>query len=218
MDYARQQRDPTKHAVGIVFVVAVHLFVIWALVTGLARKAVEVIKKPLTATIIEEIKVPPPPPPPPPPKRIVEPPKVQAPEPYVPPPDIPVPAPAAPVITAVAPTPPPEPYVIAPPPPPVAAPAPPAPPPKPAFRKDVKRLSGENLEYPRAAIRAGVEKGKVVAQLKIDEKGNVYDVVIVSSDPPKYFDRTVIEGVKDWKYAADGTKYVAEIEVVFVLK
>jgi protein TonB len=219
MDYARQQRDPTKHAIGIVFVVAVHLIVIWALVTGLARKAVEVIKKPLTATIIEEIKAPPPPPPPPPPKRIVEPPKVQAPEPYVPPPDIPVPAPTAPVITAVAPTPPPEPYVIAPPPPPVVAPpAPPAPPPKPAVRKNPKRVSGETLEYPRHAIRAGIEKGRVVARLQVDEKGNVTEVTILSSDPPKVFDRTVIEGVKDWKYAAEGEKFVAEIEVAFVLK
>ncbi len=68
--------------------------------TGLARTVVEVIKKPLSATIIEEIKAPPPPPPPP--KKIVEAPKVQAPvETYVPPPDIPVPrATAEPVISA----------------------------------------------------------------------------------------------------------------------
>jgi len=52
---------------GIAFVILVHGLVIYALVTGLARKAVEVIKKPITATIIEEIKAPPPPPPPPPP-------------------------------------------------------------------------------------------------------------------------------------------------------
>ena len=219
MDYARQQRDPTKHAIGIIFVVAVHVFVVWALVTGLARKAVEVIKKPLTATIIEEIKAPPPPPPPPPPKRIVEPPKVQAPEPYVPPPDIPVPQPqVAPTITAVAPTPPPEPYVIAPPPPPVVAPPAPPAPPKPAVRKDPQRKSGDDLVYPRAAIRAGHNKGRVVARVMIDEKGNVYDVIIQSSDPPRVFDRTVIDGVKEWKYAAEGEKYVAEIEVIFVMK
>src|SRR5215475_2910269 len=68
MDFARQQRDPTRHMVGIAMVVLIHAIVIYALVTGLARKAVEVIKKPLNATIVEEIKVPPPPPPPPPPK------------------------------------------------------------------------------------------------------------------------------------------------------
>ena len=39
MDYARRQRDPTRHLVGIAFVILVHGLVIYALVTGLARKA-----------------------------------------------------------------------------------------------------------------------------------------------------------------------------------
>jgi protein TonB len=216
MDFARQQRDPTKHMIGIVFVVLIHVLVIYALLTGLARTVVEVIKKPLSATIVDEIKAPPPPPPPP--KKIIETPKVQAPvETYVPPPDIPVAAPTtAPVISAPTTTLPTAPHVIAPP----AVVAPPAPPPapKPAIRKNPKRQSGEDLVYPRAAIRARIEKGLVVARLMIDEKGNVTEVIIVSSEPPRVFDRTVIDGVKDWKYTADGEKYVAEIEVSFVLK
>ncbi len=214
MDYARQQRDPTKHAIGIVFVVGMHLLLIWALLSGLGKAVVEVIKKPLSATIVEEIKAPPPPPPPP--KKIELPKPAPPQETYVPPPDIPIQTTQAPVITAVTPTPPPpEPYVIAP--PVVAPPAPPAPP-KPAVRRNPKRMSGEALEYPRAAQRAGIDKGRVVARLMIDEKGNVTEVVIVSSEPPKVFDRTVIEGVKDWKYAAEGEKFVAEIDVVFSLK
>ncbi len=215
MDYARQQRDPTKHAIGIIFVVAMHLLLIWALLSGLGKTVVEVIKKPLSATIVEEIKAPPPPPPPP--KKIVEMPKVQAPvETYVPPPDIPVPTTQAPVISAVTATPPPpEPYVIA---PPVVEPAPPAPPAKPAIRKNPKRQRGDDLVYPRAAIRAGIERGHVVARVLIDEKGNVTEVTILSADPRGVFDRTVIDGVKEWKYSAEGEKYVAEIEVVFQLK
>ena len=43
-------------------------------------------------------------------------------------------------------------------------------------------------------------------------------LVIVSAEPPRHFDRAVIDGVKDWKYAAEGEKYVAEIEVIFVMK
>ncbi len=115
MDFARQQRDPARHVIGITFVILMHALLIWALITGLGRKVVEVIKKPLTATIIEEIKAPPPPPPPPPPKKIIEAPKVQAPvEPYVPPPDVPVPQTTAePVISAPTTTVPPEPHVIA---------------------------------------------------------------------------------------------------------
>ena len=56
MDFARQQRDPTKHMIGIGFVVLLHALLIYALLTGLARTVVEVIKKPLSATIIDEIK------------------------------------------------------------------------------------------------------------------------------------------------------------------
>src|SRR5436190_20449112 len=90
MDFARRQRDPTRHLIGITCVILVHVLVIYGLVTGLARKAVEVIKKPLTATIVEEIKAPPPPPPPP-PKKIEVPKTPPPPQPYVPPPDVPVP-------------------------------------------------------------------------------------------------------------------------------
>jgi protein TonB len=218
MDYARRQRDPTRHLIGIAFVAVAHALVIYALVTGLARTAVEVIKKPLTATIIDELKAPPPPPPPP--KKIVEAPKVQAPvQTYVPPPDIPVPTPQAePVIsTPITTTPPAEPHVIAPP-PVVQAPAPPAPPPKPAIRRGITRLSGDDPVYPRAAIRAGVDKGKVLARVMIDEKGNVYEVVIVKAEPPGRFDNAVIDALKEWKFQAEGEKYVGEVEINFSLK
>ena len=215
MDFARQQRDPARHVIGITFVVLMHVLLIWALISGLGRKMVEVIKKPLNATIIEEIKAPPPPPPPP-PKKIIEAPKVQAPEPYVPPPDVPMPSPVEPVISAPAVPPPPQPYVIAPPPPVVEAPPPP--PPKPAIRKGITPIKREQPEYPKSAIRMGIEKGHVVARLNIDEKGNVTSVSIVSADPPRHFDRAVIDALSNWKFAADGEKYVGEIEVDFKLQ
>jgi periplasmic protein TonB len=214
MDYARQQRDPTKHAIGITFVVLFHLLIIYALISGLARTVVEVIKKPLSATIIEEIKAPPPPPPPP--KKIIEQPKVQAPvQPYIPPPDIPVPQTTAePVISAPTTTVPAEPHVIAPP-PVVEAPAPP---PKPAIRKGITPIKKEEIVYPRAAMRLGIEKGHVVARLNIDEKGNVTSVTIVSADPPKHFDKAVIDALMEWKFTAEGAKYVGEVEVNFTLQ
>jgi len=208
MDYARQQRDPFRHAIGIGFVVLLHVFVIYALVTGLARKAVEVIKKPLSATIIEELKAPPPPPPPP--KKIVEAPKQKPMETYVPPPDVPVVSNTAPVITAVTAAPPTEPHVI-------AAPAPVAPPapPKPAIRRGIKPISQEPPEYPRAALKDNVLKGVVVYQASVDEKGNVTDVKIVSADPPRYFEKAVIVAVRMWKFTAEGEKYVVEGEIGF---
>lgn len=215
MDYARQQRDPTRHMIGIGFVILVHALVIWALVSGLARKAVEVIKKPLTATIIQEVKLPPPPPPPP--KKIVEAPKAPQPQPtYVPPPDIPTPAQStAPTISAVTATAPTEPHVIAP--PPVVAPPPP---PKPAIRRGSQLVivEKEDVTYPREAIRANIQKGLVTARLRIDEKGNVTDVHIVSADPPRHFDSAVRDALMKWKFKAEGEKYVGEVEVIFTLK
>jgi periplasmic protein TonB len=209
MDYARQQRDPARHAVGIVFVVAVHAFVIYALMTGLARQALHLVKKPLDVAVIEEVKLPPPPPP-----KKIEPPKAPPPPPaFVPPPDIPTTAVASESaitqVTQAAPVapPPPVPVVVAPP-----------PPPKPAIRRGVKRLSGEYPEFPKEAIRKQIEKGSVVARLQIDEKGNVTEVTIVSADPPRVFDRAVIDALKDWKFSAEGEKYVAEIEIGFKLQ
>jgi protein TonB len=209
MDFARRQRDPTRHMIGIAMVILVHVLVIYGLVTGLARKAVEVIKKPLNATIVEEIKAPPPPPPPP--KKIEIPKAPPPPTPYVPPPDIPVPTTTQePVIAAITPTPPPAPPVIAPP-----APPPPPEPPKPAVRKGVVPISKTEIEYPREALRKGIYSGKVVARLSIDEKGNVSDVKIVESNPPRVFDRDVINALMRWKFQGDGDKYIGEVEIEF---
>ncbi|HJU22819.1 MAG TPA: TonB family protein, partial [Casimicrobiaceae bacterium] len=119
-----------------------------------------------------------------------------------------------PVIANVAPTPPPVPVVIAPP----APVAPPAPPPKPAIRQGVSCTKRDAPPFPREAIRAQVQKGKVEAVLTIDEKGNVADVRIVSSNPPRVFDRVVRDTLADWKCSAEGQKYQAQVEVNFTLK
>ena len=47
MDYARQQRDPTRHMLGIGVVILIHVLVIWALMSGLGQNVIQVIKKPL---------------------------------------------------------------------------------------------------------------------------------------------------------------------------
>jgi protein TonB len=215
MDFARQQRDPARHLLGISIVILVHAIVIYALVTGLARRAVEVIKKPLTATIIEEIKLPPPPPPPP-PKKIEIPKATPPPEqPYIPPPDIPPPVTnTEPVIAAPTITPPVEPHVIEPPPPPAP------PPPKPAIRRGGQLVVIDKVDpvFPERARRDGVERGTVVARLQVDEKGSVTDVRIVSASPPRVFDREVIRALSLWKFKAEGDKYEAEVEVNFVLQ
>jgi periplasmic protein TonB len=216
MDYARQQRDPARHMLGIGVVILVHALVIWALLSGLGNSVIQIIKKPLNATIIEEVKLPPPPPPPPPPKKVVEMPKTPPPpiDTYVPPPDNPMPTQnTAPVISATTQTAPTEAHVIQA--PPVAAP--PAPP-KPAVRRGIARVAGDDPTYPKEAIRAGVSKGRVVARLNIDEKGNVTEVNITVSEPPRVFDKVVRAALENWKFRAEGEKYVGEVEINFSLK
>jgi protein TonB len=207
MDFARQQRDPTRHLVGIGAVVLVHALVIYALMTGLGQKAIQIIKKPLTANIVEEIKAPPPPPPPP-PKR-VEIPKIPPPDiPYVPPPDIPAPAITTdPVITAVAPTPPPAPPVIAPPPPPAA----------PKIVRNPTILNSCAPSMPGEAIRKNIE-GEVTAHLFVDEKGAVTEVKIVKADPPRIFDRAVTNALSQCKFPPSSEKWIAEVPLSFKLQ
>jgi protein TonB len=214
MDFARQQRDPTKHVIGLTIVVLLHVLVIYALLTGLARKAIDVIKKPLTATIVEEVKLPPPPPPPP-PKKVIEMPKAPPviEQPYVPPPDIPVAAPTTPSpITAPTTTVPTEPHVIAP--PPVAA----APPKATGIRKGLVPIEKVDPIYPREAIRAGVAKGKVTARLLVDEKGLVTEVKIIEAEPPGVFNREVTRALMQWKFRPEGEKFIGDVELTFTLK
>src|SRR5206468_11000733 len=113
MDFSKRQADPRRHLVGIAFVILFHAFVVYALVTGLATKVVEVVRAPIETKVIEEIKKPPPPPEvvvPPPPRLEAPPP------PFIPPPEVQIqqPPPQQPTITAVTPTPPPAPVAIAP--------------------------------------------------------------------------------------------------------
>lgn len=106
MQYAYAQRQPAQWSIGFIVVVLLHVVVVYALVSGLARKVVDVIKQPLEAKIIETTKPPPEAPPPP----IAPPPRLEAPPPpFIPPPEVQIqaPPPAQPVIAAVTSTPPP---------------------------------------------------------------------------------------------------------------
>jgi protein TonB len=175
MNYAERQRNPGKHLSGIMLVVVFHTILVYALVSGLARKVVEVVKGPLEAKLIEQVKPPPPPEEAPPP-----PPKLQPPPPFIPPPEITIaaPPPAAPTITAVTQAPPP----VAPAPAPVVAAAP-APAPAPAVRVppviDAAR-SCKQPEYP-AASRRLEETGTVVLQFLIASDGKVMESKVQTS-------------------------------------
>jgi len=210
------RRDPSSRIKGIAVVVALHVLIGYALVSGMARKGLDLVKKPLEAVVIQEVMIPPPPPPPP-PKKVELPkesPKLQAPpSPFVPPPDVAPPAAnTAPVISA-APTPTPAPAVIAPPTPPAApSPAPAAVGPK---RAAIGVVCPTQVapDMPRRAIQEGAE-GVVKAQILI-KNGVVQEVTIVSG--PTVFHAAVRKAIGQYKCVADGPEVLATQEFSFKL-
>jgi len=224
MDFSKRRADPRRHVVGFSVVVLFHVAVVYALVTGLAKKVVDVVRAPIETKVIEEIIKKPPPPPeivvPPPPKLEAPPP------PYIPPPEvqIAVPPPVQPTVTlAPSPTPPPEPVVIVPaPPPPVqapvaAAPTPPPPPvvvapPPPApvavsvVCPNYSTVMGD-VAYPRDAERAGIEKGEARIQFTLGPNGEVKDVRTISSSHP-IFARASLRLVGEYKCQGQGKDVV----------
>ena len=208
MDYAESQRSFGKHAPSIIMVALLHIAIGYALVTGLARKVVEVIKAPLETKIIEEIKKPPPDQPPPPPPKLAPPPP-----PFIPPPEINIQVPTvtqAPTITTVTTTPPPP----APPAPPVAAPAPA---PMPVVRREYKAAYRVDPVFPRQAQRDGIS-GRVVAHVVVAPSGSVTEVRIISAQPPRIFDREVIRALGQWRFNPEPVGFIGEYEIVFNLK
>jgi protein TonB len=211
VDYAQSQRNPAKHLSGIALVVLLHVALGYALISGLARKVVEVIKAPIETKIIEEIKKPPPdlPPPPPPPKLAVPPP------PFIPPPEINIQTPPPPpqqTITTVTTTPPPPG-----PPPAIAPPAPTAPPaPQPPVRREYKAAYRVEPSFPPQAIRQGLS-GRVIAHVVVTPTGSVKEVRIISSTN-RLFDREVVRALSQWRFNPEPVGFIGEYEIVFNLK
>ncbi|MBC5764324.1 energy transducer TonB [Ramlibacter sp. GTP1] len=202
--------DPGRKTTGIIVVIAFHLIVLWALITGTARKGLELIKKPMEAAVIQEVIIPPPPPPPPPPpKEIVKaPPKVEAPPPpFVPPPEVAPPPSNAPAIQSVQ-TPPTAPAVIAPP----VAPAPPAPPAPPARINAAAACQIVAPQMPRQAIREGTT-GTVVASAVI-RGGKVTDIQLSG---PRVFHSAIRDAMSQYTCNATEGQAVTQ-EFVFKLE
>ena len=200
MNYAAQQRDPRKHLIGIFLVVGFHVVLGYALVNGLARKVVDVFKKPLTVNVIEEIKSLPPPPPPkalPPPKLVATPPPA-----YVPPVEVAVQAPPQAVITTTQ-KPTPEPVVVAP-----AAPAP--------INVAVAcpNHRSVNVDMPRQAQRLGLS-GEVLVGFTVSASGEVKDISILRSSNAM-FNNAALNAVAQYRCVGQG--HDARVQVPFAFR
>ena len=64
---------------------------------------------------------------------------------------------------------------------------------------EVTRISNPSPEYPRRAIRLGVE-GSVRLEFDVDTDGSVLDPYVVESKPAGVFDRAAIKAVRKFLY------------------
>lgn len=88
---------------------------------------------------------------------------------------------------------------------------------RPAPKQEVAALvsvvSREQPDFPRDAMRAGIESGSVRARMTINAAGEVTDVAILQAQPPRVFDRSVRTALGRWKFnaGADGRTFDTEV-------
>ena len=208
MQYAQTRRSPARHPIGFGVVVVLHAVLVYALVTGLAKKVVDVIKQPLETKVIEEVKKPPPPP-----EVVIPPPPVLAapPPPYIPPPEVQIatPPPAQPTISATTPV---APAVtnLTPMAPPAPAPAaPPAPVSAAVVCSNFASVMGD-AAFPKEAVRQGLEKGDALIQFTLSASGEVKDIKAIRASHP-IFARNSIRLVGEYKCQAQGREVLVQV-------
>jgi periplasmic protein TonB len=196
MAYSEPQA-PVTRIVGIAFVVLLHALFIYALVTGLAYRAIQVVRAPIETKIIEEARPPTPEAQPPPPPQLAPPPAA-----FVPPPEVhietpPPPPPKSTAIRVVTPTKPIAPAPVAP-----APVAPVAVPVRVTPRLDMQR--SQQPEYPAASRRLG-EQGTSVIEVLVGVDGRVLDAKLLQSSGYDRLDQAALAGVKADYHFIPGT-------------
>lgn len=196
----------SRTAIIVLSVITLHIAALWALQSGLLRRAAEVI---IPAQVLAEFLAPPAPP-------VVEPPPMTP----APPPPQPRPAPTRkaplpvakldPLPTAQAPIGTEEP-IPAPvrdaapapttpaPPAPIAPPAPPAPPRIELPSSNAAYLNNPKPGYPAISRRMG-EQGKVVLRVLIDAEGQPQHIELQQSSGYERLDQQALEAVRRWRF------------------
>lgn len=192
MDFSHKTADASRRLTGLIVVVLFHVAVVYALVTGLARKVVEVIKPPIETKIIEDVKPPPPDTPPPPPPKLAPPPPA-----FIPPPEVNIQVPSSAqqnVITSV-------------------TNAPPLPQPVQPIQRQAQATgirvqpvidaarSCPQPEYP-AASRRNEEAGTVTLRFLIGVDGKVVDSKVESSSGYSRLDEAARKALSQCRFKA----------------
>ena len=204
-------------------VILLHVFVLWALQTGLMRRAVEII---VPGEILSEFISPPAPPAPQPQAPAPQPVKQEVKPVVKPTPSPPLPAPSpepAPMVTPAAPPVPAQTAIAA-----STVAAAPAAPQAPAPARielpssDASYLNNPKPSYPALSRRLG-EQGKVVVRVLIGVDGTAQHVEIHSSSGYERLDQAALATVRSWRYVPGKRNGIAEamsfnVPINFVLE
>ncbi len=207
MDYRFHPRDPSRRVQGLVIVIALHALLAYALVSGMARKGLNLIRKPMEAVVIQEVMLPPPPPPPP--AKEIRPPGPKAPTFNATPPplqqDLPPPVISTVELSQRDATPPPKPTTVA-----MAAPTPVAAPDNKQaqaaslegeYAGKVRAMLNSTKRYPtgRAASQQRPQ-GKVKVWFTLARGGALLDAGILESSNSNLLDDAAIATVRRGVY------------------
>jgi protein TonB len=80
-----------------------------------------------------------------------------------------------------------------------------------------KLLNRVDLEFPREARAAGVDRGAVKARMTLDASGEVVKVDIVDATPRRVFDRAVVRALSQWRYEAGDNGRTIDVDLEFKL-
>ena len=184
MEFGNTRKASKSRMFGIGGVIVFHVLLVWGLVSGLARKAIEVLPAPFETQILDEQRAEEEPPPPPPPPQLDIPPP-----PFIPPPEINIATPppsSANTITTQS--------VVA------TPPAPPPPKAAPVSRPPVVKANAcRQPEYPPVSERLG-EAGSVVLQLLVGVDGKVTDSKVETSSGYERLDKAAQAALSRCKF------------------
>jgi periplasmic protein TonB len=80
---------------------------------------------------------------------------------------------------------------------------------------DFTPISRVDPEFPREAIVAGADKGRVKARMTVDATGEVTRVEILDATPRRLFERVVIKSLSQWKFSPGTDGRLMEIDIDF---
>ncbi len=191
---------------GLALVVAMHVLVVYALLTGLGKIALERVRPTVPASVVKDV------PPPQPEIQPLKPKFSDAPHVVVPTQDIVIESPPLDPRPTMPPSTPGETFTDV----PGSSTAAPGPGATTPVRKEFQPSYRTDPVYPRVAQRDGVT-GVVVARLHVAPGGEVLRVEIVSS-ASRVLEREVVRALSQWRFKPEPVGFIAEYEIAFNLR